>query len=93
MRHVAQSDFKRQLHGVPNGKGLFLKGMGRCANAELYLLSQRGHAIHGSYGKRLGRPVSHGCVRLNPANAAKLYSVVASQGVTNTKVIVTGRIK
>jgi lipoprotein-anchoring transpeptidase ErfK/SrfK len=53
--------------------------------------TQRGHAIHGSYDKRLGRPVSHGCVRLNPANAAKLYSLVASQGVTNTKVVVTGQ--
>ncbi len=54
--------------------------------------TQRGHAIHGSYDKRLGRPVSHGCVRLNPANAAKLYSVVENEGVTKTKVIVTGRI-
>jgi lipoprotein-anchoring transpeptidase ErfK/SrfK len=54
--------------------------------------TQRGHAIHGSYDKRLGKPVSHGCVRLNPGNAAKLYSLVESQGVTNTKVIVTGSI-
>src|SRR5436189_6367467 len=49
--------------------------------------TKRGHAIHGSYDKRLGKPVSHGCVRLNPANAAKLYSVVESKGVTNTKVV------
>jgi lipoprotein-anchoring transpeptidase ErfK/SrfK len=55
--------------------------------------TQRGHAIHGSYDKRLGKPVSHGCVRLNPANAAKLYSLVQSKGVTDTKVVVTGRIK
>jgi lipoprotein-anchoring transpeptidase ErfK/SrfK len=54
--------------------------------------TQRGHAIHGSYDRRLGRPVSHGCVRLNPGNAAKLYSLVASRGVTNTKIVVTGRI-
>jgi lipoprotein-anchoring transpeptidase ErfK/SrfK len=52
----------------------------------------RGHAIHGSYDKRLGRPVSHGCVRLKPANAAQLYRLVESQGVANAKVIVTGRI-
>src|SRR5438270_13243622 len=55
--------------------------------------TQRGHAIHGSYDKRLGRPVSHGCVRLNPTNAAKLYSLVEGQGVTNTKVVVTGCIR
>jgi lipoprotein-anchoring transpeptidase ErfK/SrfK len=55
--------------------------------------TQRGHAIHGSYDKRLGRPASHGCVRLSPGNGAKLYSLVESQGVTHTKVVVTGSIK
>jgi len=54
--------------------------------------TQRGHAIHGSFDKRLEKPASHGCVRLNPGNAAKLYSLVESQGVTNTKVIIAGRI-
>jgi lipoprotein-anchoring transpeptidase ErfK/SrfK len=55
--------------------------------------TQRGHAIHGSYDKRVGKPVSHGCVRLSPPNAAKLYSLVESKGVASTKVVVTGRIK
>ncbi len=33
------------------------------------------HAIHGSYEVRnLGRPASHGCVRLAPQNAAILYA-------------------
>lgn len=33
----------------------------------------RGYAIHGSYEvKHLGRPASHGCVRLHPKNAAAL---------------------
>jgi lipoprotein-anchoring transpeptidase ErfK/SrfK len=50
-----------------------------------------GHAIHGSFHtKRLGRPVSHGCVRLAPANAAKLYSLVQRAGMRNTTVIVKG---
>jgi lipoprotein-anchoring transpeptidase ErfK/SrfK len=35
----------------------------------------------------------HGCVRLSPPNAAKLYSLVESKGVASTKVVVTGRIK
>jgi hypothetical protein len=31
----------------------------------------RSYAIHGSYEiKYLGRPASHGCVRLHPSNAA-----------------------
>jgi lipoprotein-anchoring transpeptidase ErfK/SrfK len=54
--------------------------------------TKRGHAIHGSYQtNRLGRAVSHGCVRLHPANAAKLYALVESRGVTTAKVVVTGR--
>jgi lipoprotein-anchoring transpeptidase ErfK/SrfK len=40
-----------------------------------------GYAIHGSYYvKSLGRPASHGCVRLNPQNAAALYALVQRHG-------------
>jgi lipoprotein-anchoring transpeptidase ErfK/SrfK len=54
-------------------------------------LTKRGHAIHGSYDtKRLGRSVSHGCVRLHPANAAKLYALVESRGIATAKVFITG---
>ena len=50
-----------------------------------------GHAIHGSYEtKNIGSPVSHGCVRLSPAHAATLFAAVKQDGVTNTKVMVTG---
>lgn len=45
----------------------------------------RGYAIHGSYEtKYLGRPASHGCVRLHPSNAAALYSLVRTYGPSNT---------
>ena len=45
----------------------------------------RGYAIHGSYEiKYLGRPASHGCVRLHPSNAAALYSLVRTHGRANT---------
>ncbi|HEX5931341.1 MAG TPA: L,D-transpeptidase [Methyloceanibacter sp.] len=45
----------------------------------------RGYAIHGSYEiKHLGRPASHGCIRLHPANAAALYSLVQRRGTGNT---------
>ncbi len=44
-----------------------------------------GYAIHGTYATRsLGRPVSHGCVRISPANAATLYSLVRAEGATIT---------
>ena len=37
-----------------------------------------GYAIHGTqYVKRLGRRASHGCVRLHPSNAARLYRLRA----------------
>jgi hypothetical protein len=53
--------------------------------------TKMGHAIHGYYDvKHLGQPVSHGCVRLSPANAAKLYALVEQEGLPNTKVVITG---
>jgi len=53
--------------------------------------TQKGHAIHGSYDvKRLGTPASHGCVRLAPANAEKLFALVEQEGVLNTTVVLTG---
>jgi L,D-transpeptidase catalytic domain len=51
----------------------------------------KGHAIHGSYEtKRLGSAASHGCVRLAPQNAAKLFALVKAEGLGNTKVVLTG---
>jgi hypothetical protein len=54
--------------------------------------TKQGHAIHGSFHSRLGRPASHGCVRLSPDNAAKLYALVQSQGLPNTKVSIEGEL-
>jgi lipoprotein-anchoring transpeptidase ErfK/SrfK len=46
-----------------------------------------GYAIHGTqYVKRLGRRASHGCVRLHPANAARLYRLVLTYGFDNTRI-------
>ena len=51
----------------------------------------RGYAIHGSYEIRhLGGPASHGCIRLHPSNAAKLFSLVRQEGVGNTTIVVSG---
>jgi len=50
-----------------------------------------GHAIHGSYEvKNLGKPASHGCVRISPENAATLYALVEENGLENTQVVLTG---
>jgi lipoprotein-anchoring transpeptidase ErfK/SrfK len=48
-----------------------------------------GYAVHGTNAVgSLGRPVSHGCVRLAPGNAATLYSLVAKNR-GSTRIVVT----
>jgi lipoprotein-anchoring transpeptidase ErfK/SrfK len=50
-----------------------------------------GHAIHGSLEvKNLGKPASHGCVRISPANATKLFALVKENGLQNTQVVLAG---
>lgn len=47
----------------------------------------RGYAVHGTnYVKRLGRPASHGCVRLHTKNAKRLYSLVKKYGRANVQI-------
>jgi len=49
-----------------------------------------GYAIHGSYEiSHLGRPASHGCIRLHPANAAVLYALV-KEHTAETRIVITG---
>jgi lipoprotein-anchoring transpeptidase ErfK/SrfK len=46
-----------------------------------------GYAIHGtSEIRNLGRPVSHGCVRLSPGNARSLFELVQTHGQQNTTI-------
>jgi lipoprotein-anchoring transpeptidase ErfK/SrfK len=53
--------------------------------------TMKGHAIHGSmHTKSLGRPASHGCVRIAPENAELLFKLVKKEGLLNTKVVLTG---
>ena len=89
----------RRGYGTPNGsykafrleKDHFSREWDEAPMPHSIFFTKRGHAIHGSYETRhLGRPVSHGCVRLHPANAAKLYALVERQGVTSAIVVVTG---
>ncbi|MGL4396319.1 MAG: L,D-transpeptidase [Hyphomicrobium sp.] len=49
-----------------------------------------GYAIHGTnHVGRLGRPASHGCIRLAPSHAARLYSLVANHGPARTRIRIT----
>ena len=49
-----------------------------------------GYAIHGTnHLKSLGRPASHGCVRLHPSNARVLFELVQARGPKNTRITVT----
>ena len=48
-----------------------------------------GYAIHGTiHVTNFGRRASKGCVRLHPANAATLFSLVQKNGMKNTKIVV-----
>jgi lipoprotein-anchoring transpeptidase ErfK/SrfK len=49
-----------------------------------------GYAVHGTFDlKRLGTPASHGCVRLEPKNAAQFFSMAQETGLSNTRVVIT----
>jgi lipoprotein-anchoring transpeptidase ErfK/SrfK len=51
----------------------------------------KGVAIHATYATgMLGRPASHGCVRLAPKNAAVLYRLVSEHGKARTEIVVHG---
>lgn len=48
-----------------------------------------GYAVHGTnHVRSLGRPASHGCVRLQTGNAAAFYSLVREVGPGNTRIVV-----
>jgi len=53
--------------------------------------TMQGHAIHGSnHLKAIGTPASHGCVRLEPKNAAVLFALVKAEHMSNTRVVLMG---
>jgi lipoprotein-anchoring transpeptidase ErfK/SrfK len=47
-----------------------------------------GYAIHATpHVGALGRPASHGCVRLSPGNAATLYQIVKQDPDTTIRIV------
>ena len=50
-----------------------------------------GIAVHGTNSTgHLGRPASHGCVRLHPANAKTFFKLILEHGRARTQISVTG---
>ncbi len=63
----------RKYHNSPMPHSIFFHG---------------GYAIHGTYAVgALGRPASHGCIRIAPENAAVLYRIVQAEGA---RITITG---
>ena len=74
VQRTAKVYYSRKYDNSPMPNSVFFKG---------------GYAIHGSYHVRsLGRPASHGCVRLHPSHAAKLYKLVQKYGLRSTRITV-----
>jgi lipoprotein-anchoring transpeptidase ErfK/SrfK len=67
--------YSRKYNNAPMPHSIFFRG---------------GYAIHGTTAvKSLGRPASHGCIRLAPGNAATLFQLVSSHGPRNTRIVIT----
>ena len=48
-----------------------------------------GYAVHATpHVKRLGRPASHGCIRLHPDNAEEFFELVKAFGPQNTQIVI-----
>ena len=55
--------------------------------------TRQGHAIHGTqHIRNIGRPASHGCVRLEPENARVLFGMVKQEGLGNVRVVLSGTV-
>jgi lipoprotein-anchoring transpeptidase ErfK/SrfK len=95
-RHVWKVSTGKRFCGTPTGT-FTPKSLKRHHNSDRYenapmphsIFFTGGYAIHGTGAvKRLGRPVSHGCVRLAPGNAAALFDLVKANRST-TRIVVS----
>ena len=72
---VSRNHRSRKYNNAPMPFAVFFKG---------------GYAVHATYEtKRLGRPASHGCVRLHPDNAATFFQMANRNGLSNTRIVIT----
>lgn len=73
-KRLARRHYSSKYNNSPMPHSIFFRG---------------GYAIHGSYHtKALGRPASHGCIRLHPRNAARLFSIVRAHR-RGTRIVIT----
>ncbi len=73
---AARMHYSRKYDGAPMPYAVFFNG---------------GIATHGTNAVgRLGRPASHGCIRLHTANARKLYNLVMRYGYARSRFVVVG---
>lgn len=73
-KRMKRKHFSNKYNNAPMPNSIFFLG---------------GYAIHGTNAVgSLGRPVSHGCVRLAPGNARKLFNLV-SANKSKSRIIVT----
>ncbi|HXY90141.1 MAG TPA: L,D-transpeptidase [Xanthobacteraceae bacterium] len=64
------------FHGAPMPYSVFFHGP---------------YAVHGTTETgALGRPASHGCVRLLPENARILFELIREHGLDNSRIVITG---
>jgi lipoprotein-anchoring transpeptidase ErfK/SrfK len=67
--------YSHKYHNAPMPNSIFFVG---------------GVALHGTTDVgHLGRPASHGCVRLHPAVAAAVFDLVRKHGMENARIVVT----
>lgn len=67
--------YSQKYHGASMHNAIFFHG---------------GYAIHATTDVGdLGRPASHGCVRLHPEHAAELQSLVRTYGASSTRITIS----
>ena len=71
---LAKMHYSRKYDNAPMPHSIFFHG---------------GYAIHATDAiNKLGRPASHGCIRLHPRNARWLFQLVKDYGADNTTIYI-----
>jgi len=73
--YLERMHYSKKYHNSPMPYSIFFKG---------------GYAVHGTNSLRqLGKIASHGCVRLHPAHAKSLYTLVRKYGKDNSVIAIS----
>jgi lipoprotein-anchoring transpeptidase ErfK/SrfK len=74
--YMTSMHYSRKYNNAPMPHAIFFRG---------------GFAIHATGSiSRLGSPASHGCIRLHPANARKLFRLVSKYKKAGTRIRISG---